>query len=670
MKRHFLISLLFLLSFSTTFGQSGEEVVRCGTDELHATQMQDPDYAQAWNEARARTAAEVKFRRERPKADCDNVLYVPVVVHYIGVSIGMECAIDKALDQMSILNEDFAGTNGDVSNWLDHQPTVWPATQNKGSCLEFCLATLNHPQGSGIPEGNFAVTINEYPQNTNVVPEWAGYLNIFVSGHDLGGILGQSPLGGMGIGDGPLVALTAWSSVNCDGSNVNAPYNRGRTATHEIGHYMGLEHPFGNGCDNDNDAPLVGDTPITGEATYGCPDPGSEVITCVDPIVFPTFMEYCDDACLYMFTSDQVDVMEAHYTANLQNFAEKATSTCQDLACMNFDINITTSVESCLNGNDGSITIQALNANEPVSFSINNGLTTQPDGVFGGLKADKYYILVEDDAGCTAIDSVVLKREEPTMNILSVENAFCGDNGGSITAEVDYPGSFQYSLTNESSWQDTTYFGGLSPGAYEVVGRNSANCTAREIVIVGDDSDLNLVDRRIKPVDCPLSDNGLIDVYLTNGEEPFVYTLDDGRPQANGLYDQLGTGRYKLNVRDARGCKLERSYRIDVSYATIGDGCPCNAFVPSAMTPDGDGLNDVFKPVFNCPFTQYHLQIFNRWGEMIFETFDHDMPWNGGMDDYYGNPGVYLYKLTYRWGEDRNESLEVQMERGFITVIR
>ncbi len=670
MKFTFFTFFLSFLFVSTLYGQSDNGIVRCSTDERHEALMQDPEYAAAWNQRMAKTKLELKKIKDHPKANCNEVLYVPVVVHYIDVTIGIDCAVDKALDQIELMNADFAGTNPDVQNWYDHQAATWPNTQNKESCIEFCLASLGHPAGSGIAEGDFAVTLNQYPDGTESAAEWSGYLNFFINGNDMGGVLGYSPLGGSGNGTGPVIALMAWGSVSCDGSNVDPTYGLGRTATHETGHYFALNHPFGGTCNNDNDAPLVNDTPITDQPTYGCPAPGSTLVNCVDPIVFPTYMEYCDDACLYMFTHDQVNGMEAHYNANLSQFADKAATTCQDAACLDFAISFTSSDETCLTGSDGTINIQALNANAPVNFSVSNGVTFQDNGAFTNLTADKYYIVVEDAAGCSAIDSVVIKREIPPLSIVSVQNSFCGDNGGSVLVNVNFPDKFQYSLAGDVPWQDTSYFGGLSAGAYEVVVRNDANCTNRMNVVVGDNSDLNLIERRIRPVNCPLFDNGLIDTYLSNGKPPFAFTLDHAQPQEEGYYDNLSPGNYVLNVRDSRGCELEKQFRIGISYATIGDGCPCDVFIPNAITADQDGLNDIFKPVFNCPFTQYRLQIFNRWGEMIFETQNSAEPWNGGEDDYYGNPGIYFYKLSYRWGEERNESLEVQTATGYITVLR
>ena len=72
-------------------------------------------------------------------------------------------------------------------------------------------------------------------------------------------------------------------------------------------------------------------------------------------------------------------------------------------------------------------------------------------------------------------------------------------------------------------------------------------------------------------------------------------------------------------------------------------------YAPNSFTPDGDGLNDVWLPVARG-INVYHLEIFNRWGELVFETRDPQEPWLGqkGIDGMHFCPnGMYFYRATY-----------------------
>ena len=87
------------------------------------------------------------------------------------------------------------------------------------------------------------------------------------------------------------------------------------------------------------------------------------------------------------------------------------------------------------------------------------------------------------------------------------------------------------------------------------------------------------------------------------------------------------------------------------------------------MTPDGDLFNETFQPVFTAGYDKYdyHLTIFNRWGEIVFESYDADKGWNGAYGDGgLVQDGVYIWQIEF--AETMSDKLHVH--RGHVTVLK
>ena len=170
------------------------------------------------------------------RALCSNPTVIPVAVHYQGAtSTDINCLVSLAQESIAVLNADFQGTNADITNWINNAASSFPGVNYGEACLEFVLANTNHPSGYGLTDGDLAVTMNTTSGDTD--NNWSGYLNIFVI--DANGNLGYSPLGGSGNGDGVVVDRGAFGSgTNCGNIGSSAPFNLGRTLTHEVGHYL------------------------------------------------------------------------------------------------------------------------------------------------------------------------------------------------------------------------------------------------------------------------------------------------------------------------------------------------------------------------------------------------------------------------------------------------
>lgn len=661
LTKNLSISIALCLLGLAAYSQSPE---RCGTDELHAINMQNPEYA-AQHQAkldRLRAFEENQDRVDGRMPVCANPILIPVAVHFQGTAIPQACAIDMAVSQVESLNADFAATNGDIDNWNVDVSPLFPGINNAESCIQFCLATLNHPPGFGLVDGNYAVTINETTGDNDAA--WSGYLNFWV--RDLGGgVLGYSPLGGNGNGDGIACDIGTFGLVNCGGNTINPPYNLGRTMTHEVGHYFLLEHPWGGGgCASTDD---VADTPVTDNPTYGCPN--TPFVNCTANVLWPTYMEYCDDLCLFMFTAGQVDRMDNYANTSLQNLIDNGTTTCQETACQGYDVNIAQVDESC-DGNDGSLTLTTVEGNPPFEYSITGGLFFQPNNVFGALSEGTYDVVVTDAADCEFTETINLDREQAQIDIVQTQSSFCGAADGLLEVSTSSGAGFQFSF-NGGGFQNSGLFENILSGNHLIEAQNSVGCTGSIFVNVQDENDLGLEIDEIKAVNCFLFDNGRFAFHLEGGEEPFVYELDDSGELTNiPVFEMLSPGDHVVAIEDARGCKARVPFTILRNANSLDEDCPCVIYMPNAFTPNGDDVNERFVPQTACPLQEFYLQIFDRFGNVIFESSDISKTWGAdGGAGYYVADGIYHYTLKYAWGEDRDSSIQ-RTETGSITVIR
>ncbi|MBU3677068.1 MAG: T9SS type A sorting domain-containing protein, partial [Chitinophagaceae bacterium] len=128
-----------------------------------------------------------------------------------------------------------------------------------------------------------------------------------------GGLLGYAQFpGGASATDGVVINYTATGNIG----TAAAPYNKGRTATHEVGHWLNLYHIWGDDGTGCNGSDLVGDTPNQGGPNYGCPTfPKLSCTNGPNGDMHMNYMDYTDDACMYMFTTGQKARVDALFAA-------------------------------------------------------------------------------------------------------------------------------------------------------------------------------------------------------------------------------------------------------------------------------------------------------------------------------------------------------------------
>lgn len=109
---------------------------------------------------------------------------------------------------------------------------------------------------------------------------------------------------------------------------------------------------------------------------------------------------------------------------------------------------------------------------------------------------------------------------------------------------------------------------------------------------------------------------------------------------------------------------VDKSLGLD-QHVPAQDTIPCQVFIPNSFTPDGNEHNSIFKVYTECSFDFFNLKIYNRAGQLVFESKDPNATWNGNFGNQYVKNGTYVYHLNYaREDEEKNDVY------GFINVMR
>ena len=312
------LSAFFLVNFRTEAQESSHR--SCATDELHQKSPNRSFYSGGKEfESWLKKVGEEEISKS--VQDNDELYYLPVVFHvlHFGEPVGTGRNIDdsRIASQVQILNQDFGkvvGTPGYNTN-----------SSGADSRIRFCLAAID-PNGqptTGIvrvstTQSQFSISNDNATLKGYSLWDPNRYLNIWVcklTNQDIGyaqypytdsiqfnGVVDVQP-------DGVVVEYRVLGNVPPGGEYPS--YNMGRTATHEIGHYLGLIHIWGdgNGCADPNGTDFCDDTPKQSSYTAGCPATIPTSCDGTHPNMRENYLDYTNDACMNIFTYDQKERM-------------------------------------------------------------------------------------------------------------------------------------------------------------------------------------------------------------------------------------------------------------------------------------------------------------------------------------------------------------------------
>ena len=315
---------------------------------------------------------------------------------------------------------------------------------------------------------------------------------------------------------------------------------------------------------------------------------------------------------------------------------------------------------SCLGYTDGAILITVAGGISPYSYLWDDGTITLNRNNIG---AGVYSITVTDNNLCTASTVAVVTEPAGMLLSSSFNNPTCETNNfdGSITLNVT-GGSLPYHF----DWSNGSVQSNLlnvAPGNYSVTVSDANNCTVGSAFSLAYIYDFSVQATPTATINIGESTtlgytlNGNAGNYVSIWTPPSTLSCSDC---VSPVSSPNVTTLYQIEVRNDVGCVATDT----VSVFVIPD---YSIYVPNAFTPNNDGNNDVFRIFGNIKSIAFlDVQIFNRIGEKVFESQDHNFVWDGTYKGALQNPSVFIWQMKLTFLDGHREELR----KGSVTLVR
>jgi len=318
-----------------------------------------------------------------------------------------------------------------------------------------------------------------------------------------------------------------------------------------------------------------------------------------------------------------------------------------------FSTSVSVNQTTCGNDNGVIVFTNTPSGNYTYSWTNNISLTNNASGISPGI----YQISISDNI-CIFDTSIVIQPSFGLNSTAQTLNSSCEQNNGAINLTISPPGTYSFSwnpnVSNSANGID------LLAGTY-AISYTDGLCSNDTIISLLTTPLPTLIQSTFSNPYCGLENGNILINGAVGGTAPYSYSFNGLQIQENDSILNIGIGNYPITVIDGNGC----SYTQTSSF-TMTSGIS-NIFIPNVLTANNDLTNDLWKIQASC-MDKIECQIFNRWGNKLFEFDNLDSGWNGKTSDgFQVEEGVYFYKVTFDYfGDDKEEGVF----HGHITVIR
>lgn len=310
---------------------------------------------------------------------------------------------------------------------------------------------------------------------------------------------------------------------------------------------------------------------------------------------------------------------------------------------------------------DGSARVYGNGGVRPYTFAINDRAYTAST-FFDNLKEGANIVKIKDAHGCEYDTTLQLVGHPHIIyENIDIDEVSCyGGTDGAITLNITGGKEpFTYQI-NRDATQANPFFENLNARQHLISVTDDFGCVKDSTILVPQPEKLELTTSSI-PNDCEGIDNaGRIEVYATGGTGGYRYMWENDASENQYYLQGVENGMYQVVVTDGNNC-------VDSITGSIEYNNCCKIFIPNAFTPNNDGKNDKIRILVKGDFYLKTFAIFNRYGEMVYESSNIDEGWDGRYRSKIQDVGTFYY---YVKGICGNASSEEVMYKGDITLIK
>jgi gliding motility-associated-like protein len=271
-------------------------------------------------------------------------------------------------------------------------------------------------------------------------------------------------------------------------------------------------------------------------------------------------------------------------------------------------------------------------------------------------KGNQEVLITVSDGSCMKTVTTMLNAQTaPFLVQVQTQNPYCYGSPGVINLTPSN-GTPPY-LVTWSNGAVTEDLQDLKPGSYAYTVTDQRGCKANDaLTLVG--SDQPLVIRCMKQDELCHDDNdGSIELTILNGAQPISYLWSDGSTDA--VRTNLDSGYYKVEVTDNYGCVIDTGFQVK-TFCDLEE----EEFIPDTFSPNGDAANETWDIPILARFPNHTLDIYNRWGSVIFNAKGSYPAWDGVNNAGEKLPiGAYYYVISLNDAQKR-------IYKGSVTLVR